>query len=67
MSPKRCILGYFLEVDEADLPYLEVPLHSVISLEPRAYGCHMEIETMPIDCVSTHRPKPKVPGYIEEE
>ena len=35
----RCLLGYFLEVPEDKMPYIEVPLHTVIKLTPVAYGC----------------------------
>ena len=63
---RRCILAYFQEIDEEELPYLEVPMHTVLTLEPRAYGCHVTKNKLPVDCVNTHRPKPKVPGYLEE-
>lgn len=43
-----------------DLPYTKVPLHTVIKLTPMAYGCFMECIPLPIEAVSTHRPKPKV-------
>jgi len=35
----RCLLAYYLETAEDELPWLEVPLHTVIKLEPIAYGC----------------------------
>jgi len=38
----RCILGYFLEVPEEKMPYIEIPLHSVIKITPVAYGCKRE-------------------------
>jgi len=38
----RCLLGYFLEVEEDKMPYIEVPLHTVIKLTPVAYGCKRE-------------------------
>lgn len=40
------------------LPYIEVPLHTIIKLTPVAYGCKMEMIRMPIEAVNTHRPKP---------
>lgn len=40
------------------LPYVEVPLHTIIKLTPVAYGCKMEMIKMPIEAVNTHRPKP---------
>ena len=43
-----------------ELPYIHVPLHSVIKLTPVAYGCRMETIPIPIEAVDTHRPKPQV-------
>ncbi len=60
----RCLLGYYLETLEDDLPWLEVPLHTVIKLEPIAYGCKVHYVQFPVDCVSTHRRKPSRPGYL---
>lgn len=45
-----------------ELPYMEVPLHTVIKLTPVAYGCKCEFIKLPIDAVCTHRPKPEVNG-----
>lgn len=45
-----------------ELPYLQVPLHTVIKLTPVAYGCKCEFIKLPIDAVCTHRPKPEVNG-----
>lgn len=55
------ILLLFLE----DLPYLEVPLHTVMKLTPVAYGCKVEHIKLPIEAVNTHRPKPQIPGAVE--
>jgi len=62
----RCLLAYFLDKNSEELPYLEVPLHSLIKLTPVAYGCKMEQINFPIEAVNTHRPKPKEPGYLED-
>lgn len=43
-----------------ELPYLEVPLHTVIKLTPVAYGCDIEYIKINVDAVCTHRPKPEV-------
>lgn len=48
----------FVFVEE--LPYLEVPLHTIIKLNPVAYGCKVEHIQLPIEAVDTHRPKPEV-------
>ncbi|XP_065206589.1 6-phosphofructo-2-kinase/fructose-2,6-bisphosphatase isoform X2 [Planococcus citri] len=55
----RCLLAYFLDKSADQLPYLEVPLHTLIKLTPVAYGCKMELIRFPIDAVDTHRPQPK--------
>ena len=34
----RCILGYFLDKNPEDIPYLQVPLHTIFKLTPVAYG-----------------------------
>ncbi|XP_018016342.1 6-phosphofructo-2-kinase/fructose-2,6-bisphosphatase-like isoform X2 [Hyalella azteca] len=54
----RCVLAYFLDKTGEELPYLKVPLHSIIKLTPQAYGCKVELFKIPIDCVDTHRCKP---------
>jgi len=58
---------YFYVVDSScfllisdELPYLEVPLHTIMKLTPVAYGCKVENIRLPIEAVDTHRPKPKV-------
>lgn len=43
-----------------ELPYLKVPLHTVIKLTPVAYGCKVEHISLSIEAVDTHRPKPEV-------
>lgn len=50
-----------------ELPYLEVPLHTVIKLTPVAYGCRVEYVSLSIEAVDTHRPKPSVPGTLDEK
>ncbi|OSX64721.1 hypothetical protein POSPLADRAFT_1133990 [Postia placenta MAD-698-R-SB12] len=55
----RCLYAYFHNLPQADLPYIKIPLHTVIKLTPKAYGCDEERYTLPIEAVDTHRPKPK--------
>lgn len=62
----RCLLGYFLEKSEEELPWLEVPFHTVIKLTPIAYGCKVEYIPLGVPAVSTHRDKPEVPGTLEK-
>lgn len=35
----RCIYAYFMNYSHEDLPYIKIPLHTVIELTPKAYGC----------------------------
>ena len=34
----RCLIGYFLDRDINEIPHLSVPLHTVIKVQPHAYG-----------------------------
>ncbi|KAI0029409.1 bifunctional 6-phosphofructo-2-kinase/fructose-2,6-bisphosphate 2-phosphatase [Vararia minispora EC-137] len=52
----RCLYAYFHNIPQSDLPYIKIPLHTVIKLTPMAYGY-----TLPIDAVDTHRAKPNAP------
>ncbi|KAI7694724.1 6-phosphofructo-2-kinase/fructose-2, 6-bisphosphatase [Sarcoptes scabiei] len=54
----RCLLAYFLDKPQEKLPYLKVPLHTIIKLTPVAYGCEVEEIKIPIPAVNTHRDKP---------
>ncbi|KZT26487.1 bifunctional 6-phosphofructo-2-kinase/fructose-2,6-bisphosphate 2-phosphatase [Neolentinus lepideus HHB14362 ss-1] len=54
----RCLYAYFHNLPQADLPYIKIPLHTVIKLTPKAYGCDEERYMLPIGAVDTHRPKP---------
>ncbi|KAG7089899.1 hypothetical protein E1B28_011533 [Marasmius oreades] len=54
----RCLYAYFHSFPQADLPYIKIPLHTVIKLTPRAYGCDEARFALPIEAVDTHRPKP---------
>ena len=53
-------------MNEDELPWQEVPLHSVIKLSPKAYGCQSELIKFDVSCVSTHRPKPDAPGQLDK-
>lgn len=54
----RCLYAYFMELPQEELPYINVPLHTLIRISPRAYGCEEERFPLPIAAVDTHRPKP---------
>ncbi|KAJ1502280.1 Fructose-2,6-bisphosphatase [Coelomomyces lativittatus] len=51
----RCIYAYFLNYTTEELPYIKIPLHTVISLTPKAHGCEEKWYSMGIDAVDTHR------------
>ena len=34
--------AYFHHLPQVDLPYIKIPLHTVIKLTPKAYGCDEE-------------------------
>ncbi|KAJ7086127.1 bifunctional 6-phosphofructo-2-kinase/fructose-2,6-bisphosphate 2-phosphatase [Mycena belliarum] len=55
----RCLYAYFHHLPQDDLPYIKIPLHTVIKLTPKAYGCDEERYALPITAVDTHREKPK--------
>jgi broad specificity phosphatase PhoE len=54
----RCLLAYFLDINQDELPYIRVPLHTVIKLTPVAYGCRSEHVKFDIEAADTHRPRP---------
>lgn len=54
----RCIYAYFMDYNQEDLPYIKIPLHTVIELTPKAYGCDEKRYKVDIEAVDTHRPKP---------
>lgn len=55
----RCLLAYFHNVDhiEAELPYMEVPLHTLIKITPLPTGCSIEMFPLGVHGVNTHRPR----------
>ncbi|BGP22653.1 Fructose-2,6-bisphosphatase [Rhodotorula toruloides] len=54
----RCLYAYFHNLSQEELPYIKIPLHTVIKLTPKAYGCDEERFALPIDAVDTTRPRP---------
>lgn len=53
----RCIYAYYMNVPQEQSPWMEVPLHTVIKLTPRAYGTEEERFKANIPAVSTFRQK----------
>ncbi|EIW72084.1 hypothetical protein TREMEDRAFT_26324 [Tremella mesenterica DSM 1558] len=54
----RCLYAYFLALPQDQLPYIKIPLHTLIKITPMAYGCDEKRYPLPIQAVDTHRPKP---------
>jgi len=38
----RCLLAYFMDLEIEECPFVDVPLHNIIQLTPKAYGCDKE-------------------------
>lgn len=55
----RVILAYFLDRPADELPYIQVPLHTLIKLTPKAYECVCEYFPLPVLAVDTFRAKPQ--------
>lgn len=53
----RCILCYFMDLPLEELPYVKIPLHTLIKISPVAYGCEIEQIPLGIEAVDTHRPR----------
>lgn len=53
----RCIYAYFMNVPQERSPWMEVPLHTLIKLTPRAYKTEEERLKADIPAVSTWRGK----------
>ena len=53
----RCIYAYYMNVPQEQSPWMEVPLHTLIKLTPRAYSTQEERYKANIPAVSTFRSK----------
>lgn len=53
----RCIYAYFMGIDQERSPWMEVPLHCLIKLTPRAYKTEEERYFADVPAVSTWREK----------
>ncbi|CAF9929804.1 MAG: hypothetical protein GOMPHAMPRED_005501 [Gomphillus americanus] len=53
----RCIYAYYMNVPQERSPWMEVPLHTLIKLTPRAYSTEEQRFTANIPAVSTYREK----------
>jgi len=54
----RCILTLLAGYPVGDLPYLKIPLHTLIKLRIDTNGISIEYLRLNVECVDTHRPKP---------
>eukprot|EP00040_Diaphanoeca_grandis_P028577 m.165802 g.165802 ORF g.165802 m.165802 type:complete len:490 (-) comp31398_c0_seq1:49-1518(-) len=58
----RCLLAYFKCIPQdqlsKELPYLEVPLHTVLKVTPGIFGCKIEEIMLGPDAVNTHHGRP---------
>jgi 6-phosphofructo-2-kinase/fructose-2,6-biphosphatase 2 len=53
----RCLYAYFHGISHEELPYIKIPLHTIIKLEPKAYLCKEERYVVDVPAVDTYRPK----------
>ncbi|SCV01756.1 LAMI_0G13520g1_1 [Lachancea mirantina] len=51
----RCIYAYFMNVPQEESPWMSIPLHTLIRLEPRAYGTKVKKIKADIPAVSTYK------------
>jgi broad specificity phosphatase PhoE len=56
----RCIFAYFNNLHQSKSPWMEVPLHTLMKLTPKAYGTQEEHFKADIPAVSTWRAKGSV-------
>lgn len=54
----RCLYAYLHGLSQDELPYIKIPLHTVIKLTPKAFGCEEQRFQIPIEAVDTFRPRP---------
>lgn len=53
----RCIYAYFMNVPQEESPWMSIPLHTLIRLEPRAYSTLVSRMKADIPAVSTYKEK----------
>jgi broad specificity phosphatase PhoE len=61
----RCIYAYFMNVEQERSPWMEVPLHTLIKLTPRAYATEEERLRANIPAVSTWRAQGSLPVHAD--
>lgn len=63
----RCIYAYFKNVPQEESPWMEVPLHTLIKLTPKAYSTQEERYKANIPAVSTWRGKGSSAKHQEKD
>lgn len=53
----RCLYAYFMNVPQEESPWMSIPLHTLIKLEPRAYQTFVTQIKADIPAVSTYKEK----------
>ncbi|KAI8911050.1 histidine phosphatase superfamily [Gorgonomyces haynaldii] len=53
----RAIYAYFHNIPHEELPYIKIPLHTIIKLTPKAYFCQEEQIKVDVPAVDTFRGK----------
>lgn len=62
----RCLYSYFVDIPAFDIPHLDIPLHTVLKLQPHAYGCSVTRFNLGIGSCEDHgttSPAPAVEDY----
>lgn len=47
-----------------ELPYLDVPLHTIMKMTTDGNDCTLDLIRLPVDCVDTYRQRPKVSSRL---
>ena len=62
----RCIYAYYMSIPQSDSPWVNIPLHTLIKLTPRAYGTQKELFKADIPAVSTYRERGSEAKHSEQ-
>jgi broad specificity phosphatase PhoE len=63
----RCIYAYLMDVRQDESPWMDVPLHTLMKLTPRAYGTLTTKYRADIPAVSTWRAKGSTAKHHDRE
>lgn len=55
----RCLMTLLLDLSMKELPYLKIPLHTIMQLTFSGNDVSIEHIRLPVDCVDTYRVKPE--------